>query len=460
MGNRKEITIPQKYIDKYGDENGRLPLWSYSKVSSVGSDSCHWEYYLSRIKKLSGVSNSYAILGGFAHDILEEYYNGNIKYEEMKDNFEAKWLEAEMLGIKLYNDKEKNTKMMEEYKHDLLNFFETHKDLGRVLTERELWVDIKGNIFFGYSDALTKKEDGYTYIIDWKTSTLYKGDQIRQHQHQLLLYSLALAEMGIPLDKIKICWNFLKYTNIRFKHMTTVTYLETVKDKTKSKTSTCLKHEWVSKIKTQLKKDIISFYDNEGVSTLSSKDLKSMLDKCVLENSLKSLPVEIQNKYELNDVIKTARRNKWTKESSIQSQLRKDLKLSGIDDVTIEIKLVECAESNTLEPISDLLDISNYVLEDAYIYGIINEETINELKKSLCENIELIKSKGDNPDNWERLLPIGEQESFYCSVLCSQRKNCKYYDQYKKEKERYTVDGFSKTNDMSNDNLLEELMNL
>lgn len=454
MGNRREINIPKKYIDKYGDKDGRLPLWSYSKVSSI--DSCTWEYYLNRIKKLPGVSNSYAILGGFAHDILEEYYNGNLKYEQMKEQFETKWLEAEMAGIKLYNDEEKNVKMMEEYKHDILNFFETHKDLGKVLTERELWVDINGNVFFGYSDALTKKDDGYTYIIDWKTSTLYKGDQIRQHQHQLLLYSLALVEMGIPLDKIKICWNFLKYTNVTFKHMTTITYVETVKDKSKEKTSTCLKSEWVSKVKTQLKKDIVSHFGE----SLSNKEVKALVDECVSNNSLETLPKEVQDKYVLNDVTKTVRRHKWVKESPIQTQIRKDLKFAEVDEITTEMKLVECADLNSLEPISDLIDVSNYILEDAYVYGIINNETVEDLKRSLCENIEIIKANGKEEAKWERFLPIGEQEAFYCSVLCSQRKNCKYYDQYRKDKERYTTEGCVQSQEMSNDSLLDELMNL
>lgn len=454
MGVRKQIAIPEKY-NKYKDEDGRIPLWSYSKVSSAGVDSCSWEYYLGRIKKLPGVSNSYAILGGFAHDILEEYYNGNLKYEQMKEQFETKWLEAEMAGIKLYNDEEKNEKMMEEYKHDILNFFETHRDLGKVLTERELWVDVNGNVFFGYSDALTKKDDGYTYIIDWKTSTLYKGDQIRQHQHQLLLYALALEEMGIPLDKIKICWNFLKYTNVTFKHMTTVTYVETVKDKSKTKTSTCLKSEWVSKVKTQLKKDLQA-YDEE----LTTQQLKELVNECVENNSLETLPKEIQDKYVLNDVVKTVRRHKWVKESPIQTQLRKDLKLAEVDEITTEMKLVECADLNSLEPLKDLIDISKYVLEDAYVYGIINDETVEDLKRSLCENIEIIKANGEDEAKWERLLPIGEQDSFYCSVLCSQRKNCKYYDQYKKQKEMYTAEGCVERQEMSNDSLLDELMNL
>jgi hypothetical protein len=456
MSGRSKITIPQKYIDKYGKVN----MWSYSKISSF-SDGCHWEYYLSRILKKKGTNNSYAILGGICHDILESFYNGEIKYEEMKTIFETKWLECEMAGIKLYGDEEKNVKMMEEYKQDILNFFETHQipGNGKKVSEAEIWIDLEhdGDICIGYIDAILKQGDRYI-IEDYKTSTLYKGKDIYDHQKQLLLYSLGLNQLGVPLDKIDIRWLFLKYTNVTFKHMTTVTYVETVKDKSKEKTSTCLKSEWVSKVKTQLKKDIIAHYGE----ALSSKEVKALLDECVDNNNLNTLPKELQDKYILNGVTKTVRRHKWVKESPIQTQLRKDLKLAEVDDITTEMKLVECADLNSLEPIKDLIDISNYILEDAYVYGIINDETISDLKKSLCENIEIIKANGEDEAKWERLLPVSEADSFYCSVLCGQRKNCKYYEQYKKDKERYTAEGCvnNQNETMSNDNLLDELMNL
>lgn len=451
MSERKKITIPEKY-NKYKDENGKMSLWSYSKVSGI--ETCTWEYYLGRIKKLPGLSNSYGVIGGACHDILESYYKGEIKYEEMKNQFETKWLEFEMAGIKLYGDEEKNTKMMDEYKQDVISFFETHEPLGKVLTEREVWVDVNGNIFFGYVDAITKKEDGYTYILDWKTSTLYKGDQIRQHQHQLLLYSLALNELGIPLDKIRIAWNFLKYTNVTFSHMINVSYVE----KDKPKTSCCLKSEWVSKVKTQLKKDIVAYYEKQG-QTFTAKELKAMIDECVGNNKLDSLPQEIQDMYVLDDVVKTVRRHKWVKESPIQTQIRKDLKLAGVDTIEQEMLLVECADNNSLEPVKDIIDVDNYVLSDAYVYGIINDETIEDLKKSLCDNIEIIRSKGQDEEKWEREEPIDEQTSFYCSILCGQRKNCKYYQKYKEDKERYEASGHIE-NDSSNDELLDELMNL
>lgn len=450
MSDRKEIVIPEKY-NKYKDKDGKIPLWSYSKVSGI--EGCTWEYYLNRILKKKGVNNSYGILGGVAHDCLEKYYNKEITYDGMVDEFEKEWLACEIAGIKLFNDEEKNAKMMEDYKHDILEFFKTHKDLGKVLTEREIWIDVNGNVFFGYIDALTKI-DGKTYILDWKTSTIYKGDDIRLHQHQLVLYAMGLMEMGVKMEDIRIGWNFLKYTNITFKHMITVTYNETVKDKVNTKTSTCYKNEWVSKIKTQLKKDI-----SENNPKLTNKELKAMVDKCVNDNSLDSLPKEIQDKYKLGTITKTLRRSKWAKETPIQTQLKKDLKANGVDSVTETIVLADCARLNSLEPLKDLIDITNYEFSDAYVYGTLDTETIEELKKSLCKNIELIKSKGTIEENWKRGVEIEDKDSFYCSVLCSQRNNCKYYKKWKETQEMFTADGYKEV-DEDTSSLLDELMNL
>lgn len=453
MGDRREIVIPERYINKYGKDN--INMWSFSKISSY-SDGCQWEYYLSRILKKQGISNSYGVLGGICHEVLEDFYNGKIKYEDMKEIFETKWLECEMLGIKLYGDEAKNTKMMAEYKQDILNFFETHQvSEGKKISESEIWIDLEhgGDICIGYIDSILK-ENGKYIIEDYKTSTLYKGNDIYAHQKQLLLYTLGLNQLGIPLDQIAIRWNFLKYTNVTFTHMINVSYVE----KDKPKTSCCLKSEWVSKVKTQLKKDIVEYYANQG-QVFATKELKAMIDKCVEDNSLESLPKAIQDMYVLEDVVKTVRRHKWAKESPIQTQIRKDLKMAGIDTIEQEMLLVECADSNSLEPVKDIINIDNYVLSDAYVYGVVNEETVADVKKSLCDNVEIIKSKGKDEKCWEREEPIGEQESFYCSILCSQRRNCKYYQKYKEDKERYEASGKIEVSG-SNDELLEELMNL
>lgn len=452
MAERRKIVIPQIYKDKYGDY---FPLWSYSKVSGIRS--CVWEYYLGRILKKKGDSNIYSELGTSAHDCLESFYKGEIPFEGMLEKFEKDFLNVEMCDYKFSADEERHYKMSDDYKSCVTNFFKTHDIIPyKLLTEKEIWIDVNGNVFFGYIDAIHKEDDGTFIITDWKTSTIYKGSQVYEHQKQLLLYALGMNQLGIPIEKIKIRWNFLKYVNINFTHMVNVTYTETTPKETKEKTSCCLRSEWVSKVKTQLKKDIVSYYENEENRTFTTKELKAMIDRCVLYNNLDYLPKEIKDKYVLADVVKTAKRSAWTKESPIQTQLRKDLKLAGVDDVSIEMLLFDCAEANSLEPIKDKVDITNYKFNDGYVYGVINDETIQDLINELCGDIELINSKNkEDEKDWER-EPIGEADSFYCSVLCGHRKNCKYYKDYKDEKLKYTGVDVS----IDTQSLLDELANL
>ena len=106
MSERRKIVIPKKYIDKYGDEN--IKMWSFSKISSF-SDGCSWEYYLSRILKKKGINNSYAILGGICHDILESFYNGEIKYgginniDELNNNLNENCIPREVFNMNIDN---------------------------------------------------------------------------------------------------------------------------------------------------------------------------------------------------------------------------------------------------------------------------------------------------------------------------------------------------------------------
>jgi hypothetical protein len=231
--------------------------------------------------------------------------------------------------------------------------------------------------------------------------------------------------------------------------MVNVTYVE----KGKQKTSCVRRGEWVSKVKTQLKKDIVAHYEKQLI-TFKAKELKEMVDKCVESNSLDSLPVGIQEQYILTDVYKMGRRNKWVSESPVQTQLRKDLKDIGLEAVEIEMLLVECASKNSLEPLIEHLDIENYVLEDHYIYGEVNQENVDKLIADFAKDIEAIIAKGTEEDNWQR-EPIGDSQSFYCNVLCGYKKYCKYYTDYRKQITEYTSENFT-----SNDDLLNELENL
>ena len=422
MGGRRELKRPKYLIDKYGE---KFAIWSYSRLNTLHN--CQHEYYLSRIKKIKGEDNIYNLCGSYAHDILEDLYNNKIDYKDMANIFENNFLEVEIYDYRFSSDDEIHFKRLKKYKSCIVDFFEKHQKVNsKVLTEKEVWIDVNGNVFIGYVDAIHKECDNYI-ITDYKTSSIseFNGVKLLEKQQQLLLYALGLSQLGIPLSKIKIRWNFLKYTNVKYKHMLKVTYEKEVKDKEPKQTTSCVNcNELVVKIKTQLTKDIKTYYPN-----MKPKEIKGILSELIIDNSLEKLPKEIQDKYIIEPVVKSGERCKWVE--SIKTQLKKDLKEYGYSDIEIEMILIECIDNNSLATLPEEI-YNNYLLEDCYIYGQVTTDNINQLCKTMSEDIEKIQSKGASECNWKE-NKVTNKDTYYCNVLCGVKRHCKYYNQYIEE---------------------------
>ncbi len=430
MGERKALVRPEKLVAKYGEN---FTIWSYSRISTFKN--CEHEYYLSRVLKKKSIENYWGILGSLAHDSLEDFYNGKIKYEDMLSRFESSFLDYEMAELRFVKDDEQNDKMIKKYKESMIHFFKNHVPVNeKVLSEREVWIDTGIAAFIGYVDAIHKDSDGFYNITDYKTSSMgaeYKGENLLHKQEQLLLYALALVQLGIPLENIKIRWNFLKYTNIRYKHMISVTYMKNGK----LTTSTMRKEELIKKLSPQLKKDMLEMFPE-----LTKKELKENIDILKEDGSLDSLPIDIRSKYKIEDVVKVGERHKWV--DSIKTQLKKDMIAYGISDVDTEIMYLDCLKHNKLEGIIPQEIADNYILEDAYLYGEVNQTNIDRLIDNMNKAVKEIIAKGtDDPSQWENNKIPNDKTTYYCSNLCGVRKECKYYQEHiellKQQQEEY-----------------------
>ena len=67
----------------------------------------------------------------------------------------------------------------------------------------------KDYVFNGIVDFIGLNDDRGIDIIDYKTSTMYKGEKQVLHSYQLILYAICLENMGFKINKVG--WNFLKY---------------------------------------------------------------------------------------------------------------------------------------------------------------------------------------------------------------------------------------------------------
>lgn len=258
-------------------------LWSWSKIHCFKISP--YEYYLKYVKKIKeDIANSiYVVTGGISHDILERHYLGELPYEKMIDDFEDGWITAVDIADMKFdrNSPEKNDKISQKYYENLQHFFRNHTPLKyKPMLEQFVKIKVGGNLFQGYIDVCFKDDDGNVHIMDWKTSSIYKGKKAEEECGQLVLYALGLRQNGIPMDKIKICWNFLKYVSIQYEQKNGAI-------KTREVERCKIGESLQANAKTWLK---AGGYDVDEY-------LKLLLDT----NSIECLPEDIQKKYVISD---------------------------------------------------------------------------------------------------------------------------------------------------------------
>ena len=261
-------------------------LWSWSRVHCFQTSP--WEYMLKYIQHIKEDRRDciYAPMGGLAHDIIEKFYSGKIKYEDMVNEFEDGWVvNYEVSNLKFdRNDEEHDKKIATKYYFDLKQFFKTHSVLThKPALEQFVTAKIGNNVLQGYIDCCFKDDDGCFNIIDWKTSTIYKGKKAEEECGQLVVYAIALHQMGVSFDKIKIAWNFLKFCNVEYVQKNgniKVREIERYKLGESLQTNTRI---WL--------KD--AGYSND--------EIESYLSDLMYFNDLSVLPEEISSRYKVSD---------------------------------------------------------------------------------------------------------------------------------------------------------------
>lgn len=277
--------LSKEQLNKIKEELNTDTLWSWSRYNSYKISP--YMYFLQYVERAPQTRESiYSEAGGKAHDLIESFYKGDVEYNDMVDIYEQALIEFESRGLK-YNrsDEDKNRKIGQKHEKCMLEFFKNHKPLKYNLElERFITISLKGRHFCqGYVDAIYKGDDGKFYITDWKSSTLYTGKKIDQEKGQLLLYGLGLHQMGVPMDKIVIQWNFLKYCNITF-----------MQKNGKKRTTKAERHNWVKSIESRLRMDLRDLEWDD-------LDIELALSDCLNENSIISLPKEVQDNYKFDD---------------------------------------------------------------------------------------------------------------------------------------------------------------
>lgn len=260
-------------------------IWSWSKWNCFHTSP--YEYFLKYIlhKKEDRTDCIYTTTGGIAHDIMERRYTGKLPYEQMIDDFEDGWVTAFNIAEMKFdrNSPEKNDKISQKYYENLKHFFMNHTPLKyKPVIEQFVKAKIGDNLFQGYIDVCFKDDEGNFNILDWKTSSIYKGKKAENECGQLVVYAIGLNQQGVPMDKIHICWNFLKYVSIQYEQANGAVKTREVER---------------CKIGESLQTNAKMWLKKLGYTDQVDDYLKLLLDT----NDIECLPKEVQEKYIISD---------------------------------------------------------------------------------------------------------------------------------------------------------------
>jgi hypothetical protein len=203
---------------KYGE------LYSYSKYNTYISDP--YTYFLNYVLHTpkDKPQNNFNILGEATHTLIENAYEKGWTCDQMLASFRESVINYQLIQGKFISSNDDiNDSVEAKYIPCVEHYLKHFEPLPFEFSIEEMVDVMVGSYYFyGFVDMShteydTEAHDYTVYITDFKTSSLYSPKDREDHKEQLLLYALAYSQKHrVPLSKIKLRWDFIKYVNVIF----------------------------------------------------------------------------------------------------------------------------------------------------------------------------------------------------------------------------------------------------
>lgn len=171
-------------------------VYSYSKL--VLFETCPYAFYKKYILGQKMAGNPLSDYGKMVHKILEEYYNGIIKKEDLVKIYEERFKESINVPIRLYFDKFVSKDLTFNYYNKAHDYFENFEELNKsyniLAVEENFENDIDDFKINGVIDLVLQDYNGNIVVIDHKSSNKYSRSELAKKQKQLYLYCYAIRE--------------------------------------------------------------------------------------------------------------------------------------------------------------------------------------------------------------------------------------------------------------------------
>ena len=266
-------------------------IYSISRLDTINH--CLYEAYRTYVLGDRGETNVYAMLGSKVHDVLENIVNGISTESDLQPAVDEELEDIELLGLSFPKDSRGGDAIRQGWIKNMEHFCATYKspkNNGNLHTE-ELFIykTPKGNVLQGYIDLYSDNKDGSISIYDYKTSSLYKGEDLKSHGRQLILYALGKEQEGFKVKSV--AWVFLKYVNITFMGK------KTSKSKNKSElTKTIERRKIAQELCDYVEDDLAELGLDEIEADIILNDFKRA-------NSFDVLPEAIRDRYKMAPAV-------------------------------------------------------------------------------------------------------------------------------------------------------------
>lgn len=192
-------------------------LISFSEVTEF--ETCPHARYLHRILKVDGRNNIYGVAGSLCHDLLERHYMDGVTKEDMVTEFEQGMIQIFKDGYSFMSDKVGNSWLQNMRMY--YQGFESDDNIKSCedFVAMPLWIHdekLQGVYSQGWIDTILENDDGSISLGDFKSSTIFKGEDLKDKSKQLILYSIMYEYMYKKPVK-SIFFDFMKYSDIEYR---------------------------------------------------------------------------------------------------------------------------------------------------------------------------------------------------------------------------------------------------
>ena len=224
-------------------------------------------------------------MGGITHDALEAIANGEKDVDCLPDVIQGGLDQTELLGMKFPKDRKGNDTIRDNWVADMKHFAHNFQmPDGEFDTEEFFLYQIDDDHYLqGYIDLIQHIDDNVINIYDWKTSSMYSGEELKEHARQLLIYAMAKEQEGVYVNEI--AWYFLKYV--------TVTFMGKTRMNSKKKTLQT-KHINRRKLVQELVPYIHADMEEQDYTDV---EIELAIFEALHNNSLDDLPPDIRENY-------------------------------------------------------------------------------------------------------------------------------------------------------------------